>query len=84
MSTAVAIAPTDDQTRKIMKFLRQGRPDGRIAKRLGISREEVRATIHGVIDAARLDDQATVASLALQVGIATLDAGDATPGSALA
>ncbi len=68
---AVAITRSnEDATRKILELLREGRSDARIAKRLGISRDEVRATIRQVIDNAHLDDDARVAFLAEQVGIA--------------
>jgi DNA-binding NarL/FixJ family response regulator len=62
-----------EHTDKIMELLREGKSDQRIAKRLGITREEVRAAIHGVIDSARLDDQAHVAALAEQLGLARTD-----------
>jgi DNA-binding NarL/FixJ family response regulator len=64
---------SNEQTRKIMELLREGRSDTRIAKRLGISRDEVRAVIHSVIDGARLDDPVRMAVLAEQLGIARTD-----------
>lgn len=66
----ITMTSSDEQTRKIMELLRQGRSDTRIAKRLGISRDDVRAAIHSVIDDARLDDPARMAVLAEQLGIA--------------
>jgi DNA-binding NarL/FixJ family response regulator len=64
---------SNEQTRKIMELLREGRSDTRIAKRLGISRDEVRAVIHSMIDGARLDDPARMAVLAEQLGLARTD-----------
>ena len=69
VSTGALMTHADEQTRKIMALLKAGRADARIAKRLGISRDEVRAAIASVIDAAKLDDEARVADLAQQVGI---------------
>ena len=70
VNPAIVMTSSDEQTRKIMELLRQGRSDARIAKRLGISRDDVRAAIHSVIDDARLDDPARMAVLAEQLGIA--------------
>ena len=69
----IVMTSSAEQTRKIMELLREGRSDTRIAKRLGISREDVRAAIHSVIDDARLDDPARMAVLAEQLGIARTD-----------
>ena len=66
----IVMTSSAEQTRKIMELLRQGRSDTRIAKRLGISREDVRAAIHSVIDDARLDDPARMEVLAERLGIA--------------
>ena len=70
VSPPIVMTSSDEQTRKIMELLREGRSDTRIAKRLGISRDDVRAAIHSVIDDARLDDPARMAVLAEQLGIA--------------
>jgi DNA-binding NarL/FixJ family response regulator len=64
---------SDEHTQNVMALLREGLSDARIGKRLGLSREEVRATIHRVIDDAHLEDQERAAFLAEQVGIARLD-----------
>lgn len=69
VSTAIAMTPPDEHTHKVKQLLREGRSDARIAKRLGLSRDEVRIVIQRVIDDAHLDDQARVALLAEQVGI---------------
>lgn len=63
----------DERTQQIVELLREGRSDKRIAKRLGISREEVRSVIHGVIARARLDDASRLSALAEQLGIAPSD-----------
>ena len=73
VTPTISMARTDEQTHKIMELLREGRSDTRIAKRLGISRDDVRAAIQEVIDAARLDDQERLALLAEQVGIVRHD-----------
>lgn len=73
MTSAIAVARPDEHTQKVMELLREGRSDTRIARRLGISRDEVRTAIREVISAAHLDDQARVALLAEQVGIARRD-----------
>ncbi len=73
VNSAIAMARSDEHTRKIIELLREGRSDTRIAKRLGISRDEVRAAIRDVIEAAHLDDQARLAVLAEQLGIARPD-----------
>ncbi len=73
MTSAIAVARPDEHTQKVMELLREGRSDTRIARRLGISRDEVRKAIREVISAAHLDDQARVALLAEQVGIARRD-----------
>ena len=71
VSPVIEMTRSDEYTtRKILELLREGRSDARIAKRLGLSRDEVRATIQQVIDNAHLDDQVRVAFLAEQVGIA--------------
>ena len=62
-----------EHTQRIIELLREGRSDTRIAKRLGISRDEVRAAIREIIAAARLDDQGRLALLAEQVGIVRHD-----------
>lgn len=62
-----------DQTRRILELLRDGRSDTKIARRVGMSRDEVRAVIDGVISSARLDDASRRENLAEQVGIATTD-----------
>ena len=69
----IVMTSSDEHTKKIMELLREGRSDTRIAKRLGISRDEVRAVIHSVIEGARLDDPARAAVLAEQLGIARID-----------
>lgn len=71
MSQVIQMTRSDEYTtRKILELLREGRSDAKIAKRLGLSRDEVRATIQQVIDNAHLDDQVRVAFLAEQIGIA--------------
>lgn len=69
VSTAIAMALPDEHTQKVMQLLREGRSDARIAKRLGLSRDEVRTTIQRVIDDAHLDDRDRVALLAEQIGL---------------
>ena len=69
----IVMTSSAEQTRKIMELLRAGRSDRRIAKRLGISRDDVRAAIHSVIDDACLEDPARMAILAEQLGIARTD-----------
>lgn len=69
----IVMTSSDEHTKKIMELLREGRSDTRIAKRLGISRDEVRAVIQSVIEGARLDDPARAAVLAEQLGIARTD-----------
>jgi DNA-binding NarL/FixJ family response regulator len=73
VSTQTTMTAHDERTHQIMELLREGRSDTRIAKRLGISRDEVRAVIHQVIAAARLDDQARLAALADQLGLSRTD-----------
>lgn len=73
VTTAIAMTRPGEHTQKIIELLREGRSDTRIAKRLGISRDEVRAAIRGFIEAAHLDDHGRLASLAEQVGIARHD-----------
>lgn len=63
----------DERTQQIIELLREGRSDAKIAKRLGLSRDDVRAVIHRVIDNARLDDQARLTSLADQLGLSRTD-----------
>ena len=58
---------------EVIALLRDGKSDRRIAKRLGMSHEEVRRIVAEVIAAARLDDAERVDALAEQVGIAAGD-----------
>lgn len=60
---------TDARTRKILELLRDGRSDRRIARRLGISYEEVRATVRDLIDSAHLDNRGRAQVLAERAGI---------------
>lgn len=69
MGTDLAMSSANEQTQQIMALLKVGRSDARIAKRLGITRDEVRAAIALVIEDAHLEDEARVADLARQVGI---------------
>lgn len=69
----MATSGRDERTQRIIELLREGRSDRRIAKRLGITREEVNAVIHDVIDGAQLDDRARRAVLAEQLGLAQTD-----------
>jgi len=69
VTTAAMTGGADQTTRRILELLREGKSDTRIAKRVGITPEEVRARIDSVIRAARLDDEGRVEVLAEQVGI---------------
>jgi DNA-binding CsgD family transcriptional regulator len=55
--------------RRVSVLLREGRSDKRIAKALGLSREQVTAEIAAIVDEARLDRQERVAALAKRAGI---------------
>jgi uncharacterized protein (DUF433 family) len=70
VTPTISMTRSGERTQRIMELLREGRSDTRIAKRLGISRDEVRAAIREVIEAADLDDLERLALLAEQVGIA--------------
>ena len=59
----------DARTQKILELLRDGRSDSRIARRLGMSSDEVRACIDGVIASAHLEDRGRVEALAERAGI---------------
>lgn len=59
----------DARTQQILGLLRDGCSDGRIARRLGISRDEVRASIDAVIASAHLEDRGRVEALAERAGI---------------
>jgi len=59
----------DVRAQKILELLRDGRSDRRIARHLGISAEEVRASIDALIDAAHLEEAGRVEALAERVGI---------------
>jgi DNA-binding NarL/FixJ family response regulator len=59
----------DVRAQKILELLRDGRSDRRIARHLGISTEEVRASIDAVIAAAHLEEGDRVEALAERVGI---------------
>jgi DNA-binding NarL/FixJ family response regulator len=69
VTTAAMAGAADPTTRRILELLREGKSDSRIAKRVGVTPEEVRARIDTVIRAARLDDVARVEVLAERVGI---------------
>ena len=73
VTTAVMVHDVDQRTRQVMELLRDGKSDRKIAKRLNMSAEEVRATIDAVVRAARLDDAGRVEVLAEQVGIVRHD-----------
>lgn len=64
---------TDARTRRILELLRDGRSDRRIARRLGISCEEVRAAVRDLIDSAHLDDRGRAQALAERAGIVRPD-----------
>jgi len=66
----------DRTTRRILGLLREGKSDARIARRVGMSPDEVRAAIDAVIRAARLDDRGRAEALAARVGIVRHDDGD--------
>jgi len=55
--------------RRVRALLREGRSDKRIAKALGVSREQVTAEIAAIVDEARLDRHERVAALAKRAGI---------------
>ena len=59
----------DARTQRILELLRDGRSDSRIARRLGISRDEVRACIDDVIASAHLEERGRVDALAERAGI---------------
>ena len=59
----------DARTQKILELLRDGRSDNKIARRLGISRDEVRACIDDVIASAHLEERGRVEVLAERAGI---------------
>jgi DNA-binding NarL/FixJ family response regulator len=69
VTTTAMAGAADPTTRRILELLREGKSDTRIAKRVGLTPEEVRARIDAVIRAARLDDEARVEVLAERVGI---------------
>lgn len=73
VSAQMTMTRHDERTHKVMALLREGRSDAKIAKRLGMSREEVRAVIHRVIDGARLDDESRIDALADQLGLSRAD-----------
>ena len=64
---------TDARTQKMLELLRDGRSDRRIARRLGISCEEVRATVRDLIDSAHLDERGRAQVLAERAGIVRND-----------
>ncbi len=64
---------TDARMQTILELLRDGRSDRRIARRLGISCEEVRAAVRDLIDAAHLDDRGRAQVLAERAGIVRHD-----------
>lgn len=55
--------------RRVRALLREGRSDKRIAKALGVTREQVTAEIAAIVDEARLDRHERVAALAKRAGI---------------
>lgn len=64
---------TNARTQKILELLRDGRSDRRIARRLGISREEVRAAVRELVHSAHLDERGRVEALAERAGIVRHD-----------
>lgn len=63
------MATMDARTQRILELLRNGRSDSWIARRLGITSDEVRACIDDVIASAHLEDRGRVESLAERAGI---------------
>jgi DNA-binding NarL/FixJ family response regulator len=64
---------TDARTQKILELLRDGRSDRRIARRLGLSCEEVRAVVRELVDSAHLDNRGRAQALAERAGIVRHD-----------
>ncbi len=65
---AAATAP-DDVARRVCELMRKGRSDRRIARRLGISTDEVRSHVDRMVAQAHLDDRERCARLAEVAGI---------------
>jgi DNA-binding NarL/FixJ family response regulator len=63
----------DARTQRILELLRDGRSDRRIARRLGISYEEVRTAVRELIDSAHLDERGRAQALAERAGIVPHD-----------
>jgi DNA-binding NarL/FixJ family response regulator len=64
---------TDARTQKLLELLRAGRSDRTIARRLGISCEEVRAAVRELVDSAHLNERGRVQALAERAGIVRHD-----------
>ncbi len=63
----------DARMQKILELLREGYSDRRIARRVGISCEEVRAAVRDLIDSAHVDDRGRAQALAERAGIVRHD-----------
>ena len=65
----VTMVTMDARTQRILELLRDGRSDSWIARRLGITSDEVRACIDDVITSAHLEDRGRVDALADRAGL---------------
>ncbi len=69
MTTMAAATAPDEISRRVCELMRKGWSDRRIARRLGISPDEVRRHVDRIVAKAHLDDRERCARLAAQAGI---------------